>query len=343
MPRTKQTPRITMGSNNALAAIVSPVAGVTDFPTLKLMSEDGSVLKELVRRGTIPQSAKPLEAFKLPFVFPRFQKYGLDKFRTALNKVKRQFRTSQNGMTLDVAECAIDILAFDIDNKYSLCLSFFICFIGTDAVDHSSSHPPSKWMKMEDVDLTDGDDDDDEPIEEQEWRPIHWASQWNEFQTRKQYYTVVILLPSGVATTNNQNVKLSLEDDDSTFVVKCIWPSMIQASGLAELHSWKPAAEQVGDVNFTLRLVALDSVMGAIKDNLGGSIASVFRFELPAKVIPKYEKHWIRNAEGARILYVDFCKEEVHLVKPKVEEEVVENFEETGLIGATKDPGDDKN
>ncbi len=30
-------------------------------------------------------------------------------------------------------------------------------------------------------------------------------------------------------------------------------------------------------------------------------------------------------------------------MKPKVEEEVVENFEDTGLIGATKDRGDDKN
>jgi hypothetical protein len=173
------------------------------------------------------------------------------------------------------------------------------------------------------ADVDDDDEDDDGAIEE-EWRPLHVKTTWEEFRTLKKHFCAAILLPSGVASDDSKNVKISLDDNRRTFVVACSWPSVLQTGGLEELHSWKPEAEQ--DRNFVLRLVALDSAVESMKRILGGTIVSVFRLRLPFEVKPEYEKQWLSKSGGDRILFVDFCEEVPEYVDQTVEEQVVDSF-----------------
>jgi hypothetical protein len=127
------------------------------------------------------------------------------------------------------------------------------------------------------------------------------------------------------------NVKLSLENNNRTLVVRCRWPDLMQKGGLDELHRrWKVEDR---DMNFSNRLQAMDSAMEVIKRKCDGDIFSTFRLHLQFEAAAEFAKYWISNTDGCRVLYVDLA--EVVAEKPK-EEDTIQIFEDAVEVAAAR-------
>ena len=176
-----------------------------------------------------------------------------------------------------------------------------------------------------------GDDEDDDnndnkmdvptiihPIGGRFWYPMHWVGDYIEFGMHRPHFTIMIDLPSGVATSDTKNVKTHLADGGRTFVVMATYPKIMVEEGLVEFHSkWK---EEERGLNFERMKVGMDHrVMSARNELPDHRVPGIFKLPLPYVADPIYKKTWIANKAECRLLHVDLVMASLDLDENKVE------------------------
>ena len=137
------------------------------------------------------------------------------------------------------------------------------------------------------------------------WVPLHVVGDpYLEEVTGQKHCTVLLDLPSGVATDNTENITVSLSNGGNTLTVRANWPGIMKEEGLLELHSrWVDKG-----VSMLRMMFGLDQAIMGIRQQMGSrEIAGIFMLDLPFAAERGFKKTWICNQTECCLLHIDLA------------------------------------
>jgi hypothetical protein len=144
--------------------------------------------------------------------------------------------------------------------------------------------------------------------DELSWVPLHWVVRWTDSSSR-DHVTIGLLLPTGIATEDTDNVDLAVTDDGMVLTVKIPWPNLL--SNIDYLETCWPAVVQ-NEKDFILMMAKtkqdLTSMRRANNLRKRDAIISIARIPLPDEVEREIETiKPIAGDDEERLLHVT-CK-----------------------------------
>ena len=179
--------------------------------------------------------------------------------------------------------------------------------------DQTSQALTSKRVKTEDfgghsedgVGLSSGEGESTFPTaKELQLHPMYLQRVWTDSFMR-QRVCVALLLPSGCAIDCTKNIRIKVERDLKTVIVRVPWPELMM--DMERVHKTFENDVEVGKDDLCLMRMAMAQSVRDLRETVDDVLISVAKVELPITVHPTlFSVNYVGDSQGTRILYLNF-------------------------------------
>ena len=138
------------------------------------------------------------------------------------------------------------------------------------------------------------------------WHPIYSFSEWTDGKNLQKRLTIAVVLPSGVASQNdNDAAKIRVSEDLSSLVVTVKWPKLL--TNIDHLHMHWTSKDGTCLPNYHPKVLGFHHFFSCLKNDNEDEMWSTAMIDLPFKVKREIldETHLESKIHGTRIVYAE--------------------------------------